>query len=136
MRQLLPSPLDPVDPLAVYGDVPVVEGRPSVRLTMIASVGGATAFAGVSGGLGGGADRRLLSLLRSVADAASVAAAPVRADNYRPATVPVAVVSRSCPLDWRSPFFTEATLRPAVVTVANAPAVNRARAEEVADGVI
>jgi riboflavin biosynthesis pyrimidine reductase len=52
----------------------VAEGRPSVRLNMIASVDGATALAGASGGLGGAADRRLFSLLRSLADTVLVAA--------------------------------------------------------------
>jgi riboflavin biosynthesis pyrimidine reductase len=46
------------------------------------------------------------------------------------------VVSRSCQLDWGSPFFTEARRRPVVVTVANAPAANRARADEFADVVL
>jgi riboflavin biosynthesis pyrimidine reductase len=45
-------------------------------------------------------------------------------------------VSRSCQLDWRSPFFTQATLRPVVITVSNAPAANRGQAEEVADVVL
>jgi riboflavin biosynthesis pyrimidine reductase len=136
VRQLFPLPLDPVDPVSVYGDVPVVEGRPSVRLNMIASVDGATSVAGLSGGLGGAADRRLFSVLRAAADAVLVAAGTLRAENYGPGTLPIAVVSRSCSLDWRSPFFTAATIRPVVVTVSDAPAVNRAQAEEVADVVL
>src|SRR5918994_256324 len=56
MRQLLPTPVDPVGPMAAYGDLPVATGRPAVRLNMIASVDGATTLAGVSGGLGGRAD--------------------------------------------------------------------------------
>jgi riboflavin biosynthesis pyrimidine reductase len=136
MRQLFPFPLDPVDPVSVYGDVPVSEGRPSVRLNMISSVDGATSVAGLSGGLGGAADRRLFSVLRASADAVLVAAGTVRAENYGPGTLPIAVVSRSCSLDWRSPFFTAATFRPVVVTVSEAPALNRAQAEEVADVVL
>jgi riboflavin biosynthesis pyrimidine reductase len=136
VRQLYPFALDPVDPDSVYGDVPVAEGRPSVRLNMISSVDGATSVAGLSGGLGGAADRRLFSALRAAADAVLVAAGTVRAENYGPGTLPIAVVSRSCSLDWRSPFFTAATFRPVVVTVSAAPAVNRAQAEEVADVVL
>jgi hypothetical protein len=51
MRQLFPSPVDPVDPADVYGDPPRAGpgGRPGVRLNMIASVDGATTVAGVSG---------------------------------------------------------------------------------------
>jgi riboflavin biosynthesis pyrimidine reductase len=136
VRQLFPVPLDPIDPVSVYGNPPVAHERPSVRLNMIASVDGATAVAGVSGGLGGAADRQLFSVLRSAADTVLVAAGTLRAENYGPGALPVAVVSRSCQLDWRSPFFTEATCRPVVITVANAPAVNRAQAEEFADVVL
>jgi riboflavin biosynthesis pyrimidine reductase len=136
VRQLFPFPVDSVDPLSIYGSIPVAEGRPAVRLNMIASVDGATAVSGVSGRLGGAADRQLFSVLRSLADAVIVAAGTVRAEQYGPGTLPIAVVSRSCHLDWRSPFFTEATHRPVVITVADAPEANRAAAETVADVVI
>jgi hypothetical protein len=123
MRQLFPSPVDPVDPADVYGDPPRAGpgGRPGVRLNMIASVDGATTVAGVSGGLGGGADHELFALLRSLADVVLVAAGTVRAEGYGPSRVPVAVVTRSCRLDWESPFFTAPVARPIVVTVAGAP---------------
>jgi riboflavin biosynthesis pyrimidine reductase len=49
---------------------------------------------------------------------------------------PIAVVSRSGRLDWESPFFTAATVRPIVVTVAAAPAQVRSRAAEVAEVVL
>jgi riboflavin biosynthesis pyrimidine reductase len=133
MRQLLPTPLDPADPREVYGDLPVAADRPGVRLNMIASTDGATTVAGVSGGLGGVADHELFALLRSLADVVLVAAGTVRAEGYRPAKVPIAVVTRSCRLDWDAPFFTEQVARPVLVTVAAAPAAARARAAEVAD---
>ncbi|HEV8652381.1 MAG TPA: dihydrofolate reductase family protein [Actinomycetes bacterium] len=133
MRQLFPTFLDPADPMAVYGDLPPAGSRPGVRLNMIASVDGATAVAGVSGGLGGKADHALFAVLRSLADVVLVAAGTVRAERYGPSTVPVAVVSRSCRLDWDAPFFTSPTARPIVVTVAEAPAPARARAAEVAE---
>ena len=136
VRQLFPFPVDCVDPLSIYGSIPVAEGRPAVRLNMIASVDGATAVSGVSGSLGGAADRQLFSVLRSLADAVLVAAGTLRAEQYGPGTLPIAVVSRSCHLDWRSPFFTQATHRPVVITVADAPEANRAAAETVADVVI
>jgi riboflavin biosynthesis pyrimidine reductase len=50
--------------------------------------------------------------------------------------VPIAVVSRSCRLDWDTPFFTAASIRPTVFTVADAPADNVARTAEVADVVV
>ena len=136
MRQLLPELVDPVDPVDVYGDLPEARGRPSVRLNMIASIDGATTVEGVSGGLGGPADKRLFSVLRSLSDAVLVAAGTARAEGYGPSSVLIAVVSRSCMLDWQAPFFTAASVRPMVVTVADAPADNRDRAAEVADVVI
>ncbi len=138
MRQLLPTPLDPVDPLAVYGDPPRTGpgGRPGVRLNMIARVDGATTVAGVSGALGGTADHALFGVLRSLAEVVLVAAGTVRAERYGPSRVPVAVVSRSCRLDWDAPFFTAPVARPMVVTVARAPAAALARAAEVAEVIV
>src|SRR5438132_5453314 len=132
----MPELVDPVDPMVVYGDLPVARGRPAVRLNMIASVDGATTVAGLSGGLGGPADKRVFSVLRSLADAVLVAACTVRAQTYGPSPHLIAVVSRSCVLDWRAPFFIEAPVRPIVITVAAAQADDRARAAEVADVVI
>jgi len=136
VRQLLPTFVDPVDPVAVYADPPVAAGRPGVRFNMIASVDGATAVDGVAGGLGGEADRALFALLRRLADVVLVAAGTVRAEGYGPSPVPIAVVTRSCRLDWDSRFFTAQVARPVVVTVATAPAEARARAAEVADVVV
>jgi riboflavin biosynthesis pyrimidine reductase len=50
-----------------------------------------------------------------------VAAGTARAEGYGPSRVPVAVVTRSCRLDWEAPFFTAPVARPIVVTVAGAP---------------
>ena len=112
MRQLLPFGCDPVDPAVLYGDLPPARTRPTVRLNMIASIDGATAVAGLSGGLGGPADQALFAVLRSQADLVLVAAGTVRAEHYGPSPVPVAVISRSCRLDWDSPFFTAAITPP------------------------
>jgi riboflavin biosynthesis pyrimidine reductase len=153
VRQLFPVAADPVDPGDVYGDVPPADGRPGVRLNMIASIDGATSVDGLSGALGGPADRRVFFAMRAVTDVVLVAAGTVRAEGYGPAELPpetrdarqrqgqtpvpaIAVVSRTSNLDWRSPFFTAATVRPLVVTVASAPSEQRARAAEVADVVI
>jgi riboflavin biosynthesis pyrimidine reductase len=138
VRQLFPVLADPVDPLAVYGDPPVAGpgGRPGVRLNMVASVDGATTLGGVSGGLGGPADRRLFGLLRRLADLVLVAAATVRAEGYRPSRVPVAVVTRSLRLDWEAPFFTAPIARPLLVTVAAAPPAALAHAAEVAEVIV
>jgi riboflavin biosynthesis pyrimidine reductase len=103
---------------------------------MIASIDGATAVAGVSGGLGGPADQALFAVLRSQADVVVVAAGTVRAEHYGPLAVPVAVLSRSCRLDWDSPFFTAAVTPPIVITVAEAPALERKKAADLADVII
>jgi riboflavin biosynthesis pyrimidine reductase len=153
VRQLFPTAADPVEPSDVYGHVPRANGRPGVRLNMIASVDGATSVDGLSGALGGPADRDVFFAMRSVADVVLVAAGTVRAETYGPAElsaetqdarrsrgqtpVPaIAVVSRSCNLDWQSPFFAAATVRPMVVTVTGAPDDHRSRASDVADLVI
>jgi riboflavin biosynthesis pyrimidine reductase len=137
VRRLLPTPLDPVDPRAVYADLPRAPGRPGVRLNMVASVDGATALEGVSGGLGGAADRLLFALLRSLADVVLVGAGTVRAEGYGPSDRPrLAIVTRSCHLDWDARVFAEARVRPIVVTAAAALAERRARAAEVADVIV
>jgi len=84
LRQLVPFPCDPVDPVALYGKLPPAGTRPAVRLNMIASIDGATALAGVSGGLGGPADQALFAEVRSQADIVLVAAGTVRAEHYGP----------------------------------------------------
>ena len=49
------------------------------------------------------------------------------------AVPPIAVVTRSCQLDWNAPFFTNAEQRPVVITAASAAPDDRTRAAEVAD---
>jgi riboflavin biosynthesis pyrimidine reductase len=133
VRQLFPEPVESVEPLEVYRDVPVVAGRPAVRLNMISAVDGATAVDGLSGGLGGPADRRVFAALRALADVVLVAAGTARAETYGPGTLPIAVVSGSLRLDWDAPFFTAATHRPIVVTHGRAPAEAVEQAGTVAD---
>jgi riboflavin biosynthesis pyrimidine reductase len=133
VRQLFPDVVDSVDPLGVYRDLPVVAGRPAVRLNMISSVDGSTAVDGLSGALGGPADRKVFAALRRLADVVLVAAGTVRAERYGPGPLPIAVVSGTLQLDWDTPFFTAAEHRPLVVTHARAPAGAVQRAGEVAD---
>ncbi len=141
MRRLHPDPVGPVNPADVYGDPPQAEGRPGVRLNMIASADGAVTVDGRSGGLGGAGDRALFRTLRSLADVVLVGAGTVRAEGYGPPRggghrPRIAVVTRSCHLDWSAPLFAEPTTRPLVVTVAGAPPDRLARAGEVADVII
>ena len=90
----------------------------------------------MSGGLGGSGRQRVFAVLRSLADVVLVAAGTVRAENYGPAAVPIAVVTRTAELDWQSPFFTEAKARPIILTVDGAPPENLQRAAEVADVIL
>jgi riboflavin biosynthesis pyrimidine reductase len=153
MRMLFPNPTDSVDPAAVYADLPTADGRPSVRLNMIVSVDGGTSWNGVSGALGGPADKALFATLRSLADVIVVASGTMRAEQYGPAVMPeaaqrerrgrgqlaipaIAVVSSSCRFDWTSPFFTDATTRPYIVTVEAADADARAQASRVAEVIV
>jgi riboflavin biosynthesis pyrimidine reductase len=153
MRALYPKAIAGIAAIEAYADLPLATGRPAVRLNMIVSVDGGTSWGGVSGALGGPADKALFTDLRSLADLVLVAAGTMRAEGYGPAKLrddlraarhargqtpvpPIAVVSRSCDLDWDTPFFAEAEERPLVVTVANAPVVNRERAAEVADVIV
>jgi riboflavin-specific deaminase-like protein len=137
VRQLLPLPADDVDPFEAHASArrPAPAGRPWVALNMVASVDGATAVEGRSGALGGPADRRVFSALRSAADVILVAAGTVRAEGYGPPRTPerqqaarrargqtpfprIVVVSRSLDLDATSALFVEAVERPLVITAA------------------
>ena len=153
MRRLFPNPADPVDPAAVYADLPTADGRPAVRLNMIVSVDGGTSWNGVSGALGGPADKALFAILRSLTDVVLVASGTMRAENYGPVVMPervqrerrdrgqepvpaIAVVSSSCRFDWSSPFFVAATSRPYIVTVDSADSAARKQASEVAEVIV
>ncbi len=105
---------------------------------MVASIDGATAVDGVSGGLGGTADKEVFQAIRAIADVILVAAGTVRAEHYGPPrTSPdqqaarvargqtafplLAIVSGSLDLDEGSSLFTEAPEPPLVLTTDDAP---------------
>jgi riboflavin biosynthesis pyrimidine reductase len=88
--------------------------RPWLRANMVASADGAAAADGKSGSLSGAADRRVFSVLRSLADVILVGAGTARAERYRPVrpaevwpqlragrapTPPIAVLTRALDLD-------------------------------------
>jgi riboflavin biosynthesis pyrimidine reductase len=121
--------------------------EPVLRVNFVSSVDGAATRDGLSGGLGDAADRRYFELLRRVADVVLVGAGTVRAEGYGPMRVsdasvawreahgltphPVfAIVSGSLDLDPASRIFTEAPIRPIVVTT---PGRDVAAFAEVAD---
>jgi len=124
--------------------------RPWVYTNMVASADGGTAVDGVSGQLGGDADKAMFAALRSVADVILVGASTVREERYRAPRRPdevrarrladgrspdprLVVVTRSLDLDPDLPLFAEPDNRPLVVTTSSAPAERRAALEPVAE---
>lgn len=123
---------------------------PWLRMNFVESLDGAVTREGRSGGLGGDADGRVFELLRRWADVILVGAGTVRVEGYGAMRLPeeseawrrahglapqpvFALVSGRLDLDPDSPVFTEAPVRPLVLTVESAPAQRRARLAEVAD---
>ena len=122
---------DPADNLS---DDDLVDGLgPGVRVNFVSSIDGAATHDGLSGGLSGPADKRRFELLRRVCDVVLVGAGTVRDEGYGPMRVseasarwrvehgmpehPVfAIVSGHLDLDPGSRVFTEAPVRPIVVT--------------------
>ncbi len=124
-----------------------------VRANMVASLDGAIAVDGRSGGLSGAADRLLFHVLRSLADVILVGAGTARAERYglakpgstwpqlrqgRPATPPIAVVTRELSLDLRSQLVRgdESLPKTIVLTTSRAPADRVAAASKTADVII
>ncbi len=112
---------------------------PWVRVNFISSIDGAATSGGLSADLGSPADLRVFDLLRRLCDVVVVGAGTVRAEGYGPMRLeepaaswrrshglqahPVfAIVSARLDLDPSSRIFTEAPVRPIVVTVEDAPA--------------
>jgi riboflavin biosynthesis pyrimidine reductase len=133
VRQLFPIPLDEVDPAACY-QADERGGDRWILINMIATVDGATAVSGRSGGLGGPADKKVFAAIRSVADVILVGAGTVRAENYGPPSVParLAIVSAKLDLAPDARVFTDG-YRPIIVTTEDADPTRRAALEAVAD---
>lgn len=153
MRQLLPAAaggtdLTDADLLAAYATPP--GPGPHLRANFVASADGAVSVAGVSAGLSSPADKRVFGILRDLADVVLVGAGTVRAEDYgyprhgpsrrarrrelgRAELPAFAVVSGSLNLDPRSRFFTEAQVRPLVLTGDEPPADRRAALVDVAE---
>jgi riboflavin biosynthesis pyrimidine reductase len=149
MRELYPNPADHVDPSTRYGadDRPApAGGRPWVLVNMIATVDGATAVDGRSGGLGGPPDKLVFSAIRAVADVILVGAGTVRAESYGPPRIPpgreapprLAIVTRALDIDPSARVFQEAPLdrRPIVVTTERSDPSRRAALAGVADVIV
>ena len=138
MRRLRPDTSDDVDLASAYA----VEDTRHVRANFVSSLDGAATLSGKSAGLSSDADRALFHLLRSLADVVLVGAGTARAENYGGAkpvngqAPPIAVVSKALDLDQSSRLFTDATVRPIVVTCAASPDEIRDRLSAVADVIV
>lgn len=86
-----PRELTDADLEALYSPPP----REWLRANMVSTVdGSATGDSGVSGSINNPADHRVFTTLRRLADAIVVGAGTARAESYRPAGIPIVVVSR------------------------------------------
>lgn len=107
--------------------------RPTLRVNFVSSLDGSATHEGRSGGLSGPADKRHFELLRRVTDVVLVGAGTVRDEGYAAMRVssasatwrlehgmlehPVfAIVTGDLDLDPASPIFTDAPVRPIIVT--------------------
>lgn len=149
--------LDDVAALAqayAYPDLDLDGGSAWVRANMVSSLDGAAQGPnGRSATLSSPPDRRVLSLLRGLADVVVVGAGTARVERYGPAepraayaelrerhgqppAPPIAVVSRRLDLDPQAELFTAARERTIVLTVESSPAERRAALAESADVVV
>ena len=141
MRRLLPVP-GPLDDAALTAAYRLPPGR-SLRVNFVASLDGAITVAGRSEGLGTPGDQRIFSLLRALADVVLVGHGTASAEGYgpitagsrvgrlrvslgRPATAPIAVVSRRASLDPGCTLVTRAVSPTILVTCAAADPARRA----------
>nr|WP_239521432.1 dihydrofolate reductase family protein [Blastococcus saxobsidens] len=114
-----------------------------LRMDFIASLDGAITVGGVSEGLGSPGDRRVFRVLRALSDVVLVGSGTAAAEGYRPvlpgsavarlreslgrpATAPIAVVTRRASLDPAAGLVTDAVSPTIVVTCGAADADRRA----------
>jgi riboflavin biosynthesis pyrimidine reductase len=145
MRRLLPGADTTLDDAGLLEAYRLPEGR-SLRVNFVASPDGAITVGGLSGGLGSPADRRVFRVLRALADVVLVGHGTATAEGYRaiapdspvgrlraalgrPATAPIAVVSRRASLDPASGLVTGAVSPTILITCAAADAGRRAALE-------
>jgi riboflavin biosynthesis pyrimidine reductase len=146
------------DLVTALAEIYACPAGPWIRANMIASVDGAIALDGRSGGLSGAADRLLFTVLRSLADVVLVGAGTARAERYRqaqpgelwqqlrvgrPPAPPVAVITKRLDLELGGRLFGPAPggrsaslARTIVLTTQLAPADRLAAAQRVADVIV
>ncbi|TKJ21696.1 dihydrofolate reductase family protein [Blastococcus sp. CCUG 61487] len=140
MRRLLPTPAE-LDDDGLVDAYRLPEG-PALRVNFVTSLDGSIAVDGKSAGLGSPGDKRVFRVLRALADVVLVGHGTAAAEGYRavapdspvgrlrtslgrPATVPIAVVSRRAALDPTSGLVTDAVSPTLLVTCAAADAGRR-----------
>ncbi|GAA3728353.1 pyrimidine reductase family protein [Salinactinospora qingdaonensis] len=150
-RRLLPEPCGDVDVAAAYA-YPQTRHRPWLRANMVASADGAAwGPSGRTVELSDRADRRMLVVLRGLADVVLAGAATARIEGYRPVrqreifaklregratTPPIAVVTRTLNIHPRLLADAPEESRTIVVTTESAPAERRRAAAEHAEVVV
>ncbi|WP_369134249.1 dihydrofolate reductase family protein [Modestobacter sp. I12A-02662] len=142
MRRLFPDP-GPLEDTAALADAYRLPAGRHLRVNFVASLDGAIAVEGRSGGLGSDGDRRVFRVLRAVSDVVLVGAGTAAAEGYRPVSAdsavgrlraalgrppvaPVAVVSRRASLDPADQLVTGAVAPTILVTCAAADPGRRA----------
>ena len=127
MRRLLPSPADSGAEVDLDEAYAWPEGR-CLRVNFVSTLDGAASLNGRTGGLATVADQAVFSHLRATCDVIVVGAGTASAERYRPARVPVAVVSARLTPSPEERLFTPGmgTAPPLVLTCAAAPGDRRA----------
>ncbi|GIF18308.1 riboflavin biosynthesis pyrimidine reductase [Actinoplanes tereljensis] len=122
--------------------------EPTLRVNFIASADGAVSVDGLSGGLHGPGDKEIFDSLRMVCDALIVGSGTIKAENYdalrltpaarawrRQHDLPefplMVIVSGSLNLNYQQLIFTDAPVRPIVLTHAGADTSEAAKHAEV-----
>lgn len=142
LRRLYPEPAEEVEAAAAYADPDrrPREDRPWVLVNMVTSADGATHVDGVSGGLGGPADRAAFHALRNLADVVLVGAATVTAERYNPPRPGpdgrrprLAIVSARLSMPWDLALFDDDP-RPYLITTTDAEIPDGAPVEVIRAG--
>ncbi|MEE2682887.1 MAG: dihydrofolate reductase family protein [Actinomycetota bacterium] len=119
-------------------------GNPWVLLNMITSSNGLPTLNGLSGPLGGAADKALFTALRGIADIIIVGYGTVRDEQYRPPQLTkeliaeresigqsplptIAIVSNRLNFDERIPLLSSYEYHPVILTSSSSPEINRER---------
>ena len=149
IHEVWPTPSGPLAADELFGRYPRA-AEPTLRVNFVSSIDGAATLDGLSAALSGPADKQIFGTLRMVCDALVVAAGTVRSERYHAlrlgprgrawrmahglAEFPLMViVSGSLDLDPAQEIFSDAPIRPIVITHGRAPAERRAAVEQVAE---